>query len=755
MIRFLALFTAVILTFAATVSAKVLTEISLEGVEQGGERAVLAIVPLTIGEEYSFEDVGRTIRQLYKTNRFRNVSIFTINETETTTGIRIAVEMNEYCDGIEYTGNDKLTNTKIRELITIKRGELLTDARVHENIIAIREAYHEKGYLQVSVECELVPTQVPGYVISRFVIRERDKIRVEQINFSGNVAYSTNKLGRTFKIKRRKVFSSGEFIEADYEANLDTLMQEYKNDGFLEAQIISDSVYLNTDSTGLIIDIEIDEGEQFLVGDVYFRNNSVISSYTLSRAITLRKGKPFSAIEFQQTQAMVGNVYRNEGYLWSQLTPSYRYRADSVDVIFDIVEGNPAIVRKIDITGNDKTREQVIRRELTIYPGQKYSQSLMERSIREVRQLNYFDNVVPDIAPNNDGSIDLIFDVVEKENIGQFSAGVTFSQQEKFGGNFSISIPNFRGAGEQLDAMAEIAKGRQRYSLGFTEPWIFNTPVRFNARAFYEKVDHLTNSLYSYERIGTEFGFGKKLSWPDDYFYGNARYLISYDWNQNSYGSIEEQIGVDIITQGLQSRLYLGITRNDTDYPQFPTRGSVFSVGSYFGGLGGEYNYVKGTVSYNWYHRLASKFVLGAKTKFGMIGSFDGDTRIGYNDLFQVGGVYYDGIVRGYGEATLGIDLMMMTLSAELRFPIIDQQFYIGGFFDMGNSYNTLEEIDIASMYSGVGAGVRLMLPMVGLLGFDFGLPLPNLGDNDVSSLNLDPEHSKKPKFYFIMNRGF
>ncbi len=752
MTRFLALFTAVIVTFVASVSAsKVLTEISLEGVEQGSERGVLAIVPLVIGEEYDLEDVGRTIRQLYKTNRFRNVSISTINETETTTGVRITVEMNEFCDGIEYEGNDKLTTTKLRELVSIKRGELLTDARIHEDIVAIREAYHEKGYLQASVECELIPTQVPGYVIAKFVFRERDKIRVEEINFSGNVAYSTKKLGRTFKIKERKIFSSGEFVEADYEANLDTLMQEYKNDGFLEAQVVHDSVYLNDDSTGLVIDIKIDEGKQFFVGDVYFRNNSVISSYSLSRAITLRKGKPFSAIEFQQTQAMVGNVYRNEGYLWSQLTPSYRYRADSVDVIFDIVEGNPAIVRKINITGNDKTRELVIRRELTIYPGQKYSQGLMERSVREVRQLNYFDNVVPDIAPNNDGSIDLVFEVVEKENIGQFSAGVTYSQTEKFGGNFSISIPNFRGAGEQLDAMAEVAKGRQRYSLGFTEPWIFNTPLRFNARAFFEKVDHQTNDLYSYKRLGTEFGFGKKLSWPDDYFYGNVRYLISYDWNKNNYSRIEDEIGVDIISKGLQSRLYLGLTRNDTDYPQFPTRGSVFSVGSYFGGLGGEYNYVKGTVSYNWYHRIASKLVLGAKTKFGMIGSLDGNTKIGYSDLFQVGGVYYDGIVRGYGEGSLGIDLMMMTMSAELRFPIIDQQFYVGGFLDMGNSYNKLDQIDITDMKKGVGVGVRLMLPMVGLLGFDYGWPLDNQKFNSVDPDNV----SHKGKFYFIMNRGF
>jgi outer membrane protein insertion porin family len=142
----------------------------------------------------------------------------------------------------------------------------------------------------------------------------------------------------------------------------------------------------------------------------------------------------------------------------------------------------------------------------------------------------------------------------------------------------------------------------------------------------------------------------------------------------------------------------------------------------------------------------------GAKTKFGMIGSLNDDIRIGYNDLFQVGGVYYDGVVRGYGESELGTDLLMMTLSAELRFPIIDQQFYMGGFFDMGNSWNKLGDVNIADMYKGVGVGFRLMLPMVGLLGFDFGWPLDFPNKNP---LDLNYSHTAKPKFYFIMNKGF
>ncbi len=739
---------------SASVSAKTLTEISLEGVSKGEERQVLSQVPLKIGADVNDNEIGRAIRQLYRTQKFRTVSISAINETDSTTGVRITLEMNPYCDGLEFEGNKKLTKTKMKEIVTIQNGELLTDAKIYEFVVKIKDAYKEKGYLQAQVDCKLVPTSVDNYVIAKFKVTENDKIRVEKIEFTGNTEFTEKKLRRKFKTKERHIFSSGEYDETKYRSHLDTLMQVYKDEGYMESRIVSDSVGFNADSSGLVISVKLDEGRQFYVGNFYFRNNKVIETYRLAEVVTMRTGKPFSSQKFLETQSMVGNVYRNEGYLWSQLIPTYKYRGDTVDVVFDITEGNPAIIRKIDIAGNDKTREQVIRRELVIYPGQKYSQSSMERSIREVRQLNYFDNVTPDIAPNNDGTIDLVFDVKEKENIGQFSAGVTYSAQEKFGGNFSVSIPNFRGAGEQLDAMAEIAQGRQNYSLGFTEPWIFNTPIQFNARAFYTDVDNKNSDINDYKRIGTEFGFGRKLKWPDDYFYGSAKYLISYDKNSYKDTAVESRLGVDIVAKGILSRMYLALIRNDTDIPQFPTRGSVFTVGSYLGGLGGDYNYLKGIVSYDWYQPLGKKLVMGAKTKFGMIGSVGNDTRLSYNDLFQVGGVYYDGVVRGFEEGSLGTNLAMMTLSTELRFPIIDQQFYLGGFFDMGNSWNKINQVNISDMYKGVGLGVRLMLPMVGLLGFDFGWPLDIPKGND-SQLNPDYKFSGKPKPYFIMNRGF
>ncbi len=763
MARYLMLLLIILMTLTNAVCGKRLTSISLAGVGAEKQSSILAIIPLTVGEEFTPVDIQKTIKKLYSTGRFRNISIKSVTETEEEAALRIELEENSFCDAVEFAGNKKLSKAKLKEAITLNTGDQITDAKMYENIVSIKRAYKDKGYLNAKIECDLIETMIPGYETARFKIKENERVRIEEISFLGNEAFTDKKLRSKLKTKKRGIFNSGEYDEILYKGHLDTLIQQFYNEkGYLDAYVSSDTVEFLEDSISINIAITINEGKQYHVGDFYFQNNDIIKTDHLASAVTMRKDKPFKKSKFQETHYFVGNVYRNEGYLYAQLEPKYKYRTEvtpkedtlnMIDVIFDIVEGSPAIVRKINIEGNEKTREQVIRRRLRVYPGQKYSQSAVERSLRDVRQLNYFDNVMPDIVPNadKDQTVDLKFTVDERETMGQFSAGVSYSAQSDFGGNFNISIPNFRGAGEQLDANVDFSEGRSRYSLGFMRPWIFNRPISYSHRIFYDKTGSPIAERYHKTQIGTEFGFGKQFQWPDDYFSGSARYMFSYDKYFKDYKDQAELLGIELIGDNEEAflhRFYLGLNRDDTDLPQFATRGSEFNVGSYFGT--GDYNYVKTTVSYDWYQPLFWKFVLGTKSKLGVITSFNDKTKLGYNDLFQVGGVYYDGVVRGYNEADLGTDLTMMTLSSEVRFPLIDQQLYLGGFFDMGRSWNQLSEINFSEMYAGTGFGFRLMLPMIGLLGFDFAWAL------DDKRLNIgDSAPDAEFKGHFIMNRGF
>ncbi len=744
---------------AGSVRAKVLDTLVVEGLSIHQSAVVRNNVKLRRGEEFTPMDIQEAIKRLSRLGLFRSIDFYLLEETDSSAALVLKLEENPVCESVELHGNKRLKEKELEEKLTLKDGMTVSDAVVYENVRLIKEAYAEKGYLLADVSCNLIETKVPGNVIAKFEIGEGKRVKIKKITIEGNVAFTERKLKRKLKTKENKWYTSGEFKEDEYARNLDTLMIFYHDHGYLDAHVVRDSIWYAENKKHIFIDIALEEGPKYYTGDFFFTGNKVLETEQL-QAHALKKGKPFDKSKFEMAKVMIGNAYREEGYLWVQLKEQLRRKADTIDVVFDIVEGRPAIVRRIEIEGNEKTYEKVVRRELVMYPGQKYKQSRMERSVREVMQLNYFDNVNPDLRPNDDGTIDLVFDVKEKENIGQFSAGVMYSQVEGFGGNFSISVPNFRGAGQEVSLTAEFSKLYQRYSLGFVEPWIFDTPTRFSTNVYY-RIQEWNNEWY--ESYGVEFGIGRRLTWPDDYFRIFFNYGISKE--QSTYPRTFTN-GILVLDEGILSRFSAKLVRDDTDLPNFPTRGSVFTLSGETVGVGAFthtwdwtrfefYKYLKSVVSYDWYFPLFWKFVLGVNSEFGLLGSAGDSIYILATDLFSAGGVYYGGQLRGYPEESFGgryqVDRgkAMMTLSSQLRFPILEQQLYLAVFGDMGNTWGSLQEVDPTDMYTGVGFGLRLLFPMIGLMGFDFAW---GLDDPRRSHFSNDPHGFE---FHFLMNRGF
>jgi outer membrane protein insertion porin family len=247
-----------------------------------------------------------------------------------------------------------------------------------------------------------------------------------------------------------------------------------------------------------------------------------------------------------------------------------------------------------------------------------------------------------------------------------------------------------------------------------------------------------------------------RLKWPDDHFRLRTSYTISKEVSDRKDSTYN---GLKIIEDGWTSKIGFGIERRDLDLAIFPTRGSRFSIDPEFCGLGGDYNYFKGMLSYDQYFSLPHKFVLSSRSKFGLIQKlFKDDVYISASDLFSVGGVYGDADLRGYEDFNLfggysdnqpsGLNMFATTL--ELRYPVLDQQLYLLGFLDYGNTVEKLSDISLTNVYKGVGAGVRLSLPMIGMLGFDFGWGLDYPNDKDAFAKDKTEFH-----FHFMMNRGF
>lgn len=769
---------------ASNTEAKTLDTLVVQGLLNPEQTSVVKRrVGLKEGESFEAAQLQEAIKKLYSLGLYRQIEFLVSDETDSSVSLVLRVEEFPVMEKVEIEGNKKIRNDEIEKALTVAEGRTLSDVKIHENKRAIKDLYAEKGFLRAEVEVDTIPTKVPGNVIAKFKIKEGPKVRVAQITFKGNDAIDEAKLKRKFKTKERRFLFGGDFDKELYESHLDSLVLFYNSEGYLDAEVVDDSLWYAENGRDLFIQVEVNEGNQFYRGDFFFSGNKVLEDEQLDAQVALKRGKPFDKDKFLLTMDAVANRYREEGFLWIQVNDRRRFRGDTIDVTFEVSEGVPAVVRKIDIVGNDKTREKVIRREIRLMPGQKYKQSAMMRSVRDIHQLAYFDNVVPDLKPNEDGTVDFVFRVAEKENIGQLSLGAAYSQDAGLVGTFQTSIPNFRGAGQKLDLNLELGKDSRRVAVGFTEPYAFDTPTFLSGNVFYtyrryDRTGMLTlknsmgedsitvpvpdDEIESYGFSGT---VGRDLKWPDDYFDIRATYQISKERNTTAF-SDSSSSKLTILPSGVLSKLSLTLRRNDFDLPLFPTRGSNFYISPEIAGLGGDYRYLKTTVGFDNYFPLPWKFVLGTRTKFGMINAL-GSNKIAIQelDLFSGGGEFYmDAVVRGYdaysfgGRSLLGNrtnyekGLNMLSLTAELRYPVVDQTLYLALFGDMGNTYSDISDIDLKEMYKGVGVGVRLMIPMLGLLGLDLGYGLDNPATRNS---HFDDGAMKNAKFHFIMNRGF
>jgi outer membrane protein insertion porin family len=705
--------------------AKVLDTLVIQGLAVQQSSLIRNSIGLRENADFTPQDVQQAVKNLYKLGYFKSIDFYVTKENDSSASLLLTVTENPTVEVIEFSGNKKIPKKDLEEKMTIKKGSSCSDALLFGNALICKKLYSQKGYLLADVKTETIPTKIPGNVLVKFKFSEGPKVVIKKIMFKGNSAFKEGKLKWTFKTKERQFFWGGDFDEDKYKDDLDSLMLFYNDQGYMDARVVRDSLWYGANKKDLYISIEVSEGKKFVTGDFFFSGNKVIETSTLTSTILMKKGKPFQKSKFEATKEFVVNSYREEGYLWVQVRDRQSFRGDTVDVTFDIAEGKPAVVRKIDITGNMKTKEKVIRREMKIMPGQKYKQSLMMRSVRDIYQLNYFSNVKPDLHPNEDGTVDLEFNIAEKDNIGQLSLGASYSEADGMMGTFTTSIPNFRGAGQKLDLNFEYGQNRQDVSIGFTEPWAFNTPTSLSGSIYYQKTNYYGEQ--------TQYGFsgsaGRRLKWPDDYFSASVAYDLA--WKQeNDTASTLFPNGVHLRPKGIMSKVTLSLFRDDTDMPKFPSQGSRLTISPGISGLGGDYRYLKSQITYDWYFPLFWKFVLCTKSNFGLISSLDGSGQMEMSrfDAWSAGGSWLtDGIIRGYKERTFGYvnnpqnGVALLALSSEIRFPILEQTLYLSMFGDAGNTWGSLSQVSLDDLYPGVGFGLRLDVPMLGLLGFDFG----------------------------------
>lgn len=514
-------------------------------------------------------------------------------------------------------------------------------------------------------------------------------------------------------------------------------------------------------SSKVQIHINLQEGRRYYAGVVSFTGNEVLSLQALQSVVQLDSGKVFDYRKYQNTQASLMAIYREDGYLFVQLDEKRTFRDSIVDIAFTVVEGLPAQIRKVIVRGNTRTKDKVIRREVKLFPGDTYRQSLMERSFRDIMQLNFFDNVAPDIELAGNQDVDLVFRVVEKEaGTGTFSAGLAFSQADNLVGTLGLAIPNCcMGDGRNATLNVEYGGLRKNYSVGFSEPFLMDTPTRVGGSVNYSWWEG-RNQDNDIVRWGFRGFLGRRLTWPDDYFYAQTDYAFQINQQGNNVeGSL-------VRNSGLESSISATIIRDDKNLPIFPTDGSRYTVTVQKAGLGGDFNFIKTDISMKWWFPIWGSLALGIHNELGFI---TGDA-IQYRTMYLMGGALgYQGMLRGYAPGSIGyrrLGRSYQSFVAEMTYPVAVNRFYLLGFFDAGNvfgpRYNPSEPVpveqpapwtywDPTNLKRDYGFGFRVIVPMLGIIGFDFAWPLdPGETFNGLDSPGVGPM-----EFNFVIGQGF
>ena len=724
-------------------------EIEIQGdLRRVAESLIRTTAGVEPGIELSQENVQEALRSLQGLNVFEDIQLWA-EQTESGSGLKLIIVVKEYptLKGVRYKGHKEIKEREMKEAVVLIAGQVVAPKDVARGRQRILKLYEDKGYLSALVEGTLFDGEAEGEVYLQYDITEGEKVKIAAITITGNEHLSSGKLQKQMETKPKRWWRGGEFKADVFAEDKQRMLAYYRSLGYQQAAIVRDSIYYDDTRQRLFIDLEVDEGDQYFVGEFTWDGNELFDEVQLASALGIGHGEVFQ-YSAPELAYLAKQAYYERGYLDTEIIPHEIIHGDSIDVAFQIFEGEPWRIRRIDFAGNVKTREKVLRREIALMPGDVFKQSQLEESQRRLFMLGYFKDVQVNeqTSPFGDEKfIDLNF-VVEEQRTGAASMGAGYSDRDKLVGQLGLQIPNFRGLGQNLDFSWEFGTRREQFLFGFTEPWLLDTPTSLSFRVY--KLNQQYLNSFDFKRNSVSLRVGRRLQKPS-----NTTVSLGYELRDERYADFSS--GYDQTDASFSPRttssFELTARRDTRDLPDFPTSGSVLSyspeLASSF--IAGDTDFHRHEVIANYYRPSWWKFVIAFETKFALIDGFSkfDDENISFWDKFTPGGIdWWDGQVRGYPDASLGPrfsavtdssgkdtgklaeDVLgtniggrsMMTINLEYRFPITERQVIGLAFFDAGNAWAGVGDFNPTDLRKSIGVGFRVLTPMLGMIGFDF-----------------------------------
>jgi outer membrane protein insertion porin family len=732
------------LFFCFSIYSQTIDKINIRGNKKITSDAIKAKLLNKEGSKFDESLVRQDIDNVFKLGYFDEVEVY----KDTESGFKLIIKVREKptVSTISFEGNSSVDTDDLKKHISVQAYTVLNIAEIKRSTIQLMKYYEEKGFYLASVKEEIRPApQDPDADLEEeflevvFKISENSKIKVDTITILGNKELHDNEIKNIMESKEKGVFSwisgSGNYRESIVDIDRERIAYYYTTRGFPHAQVYGPITHVTPDKKWIYLTYTVDEGAKYDFGEIKVKTTDpLFTDEELYDAMKIKTGDLYNSLQIRDQIIEYQNMYGNIGYAFTNVVPipSYNEKEKTVDIVFDIDKGRKVHFGKIRITGNSKTREKVIRRELRINEGELYNYSKKELSRSKIMALGYFDDVVfkqysPKDPNANPDTVNIDIKVIEKSSTGQFMVSAGYSTYEGFITMFQVQENNFMGRGQTLTLRANISKVAKLYYFGFYDPYFLDSNWGWGLDVYRQ-----SRQANGFETIRT--GFDTRFSYPlTDFLRGYVDYKLEY--SKTTWISTLDGIFDPDVENGFTSAMLFTLENDKRNDRLNPTKGLYNAITAEIAGLGGSKHYVKTVLDNRFYTNLFWGSTFKTRLLLGNITPY-GSKPLPYGERFLMGGI---DSLRGFEYLTLGPQVTasdgqkyavggknQILYSAEWEFPIAEQVGIKGVvFFDAGNAFNTFTgpfSTDVP-LRSNWGMGFRWFSPM-GPLRFEWGVPI-------------------------------
>ena len=720
-----------------------LVEIRVEGNRRIESTAILNVVKTHPGDTIDGNKTDADIKAIYKLGHFQDVQAL---QEESDKGVVLVYSVKEKAivREITFEGNKEITTEKLKEALEFRQNSIFSEKDLAKSVVKIKKLYGDEGYYLAEIQTQTKNTSANDVAVT-VTVTEGEKILIKEIRLDGNKTFSSSKLKGVMETKEKWFMSwltgAGTYKEEVLKNDALLISDFYLNNGFINIKVGEPVAKLNGTKTALDVYIGITEGEQYRIGEIAFKGDLIDQAADLKKKLKSEPGEVFNRSLLRADIGILTDVYGDKGYAFATINPQTHLDNEKkiVDMTFDVEKGDLISIERINISGNPKTRDKVIRREMRISETGLYSATGMKRSKQNLMNLGFFEEAnIATAKGSASNKLNVNVDVKEKPT-GTFSIGGGYSSLDGIIGQGSIQQANFLGLGLKANLSASIGGSSQTYSVGVTDPYFMDTKWT------------LGGDIYRSERDYTDYvrrlnGADIKAGYPINDFLGT---FVMYKYEtkdiftpSTAYQTLHDTVGNDTYPLGSSttSSIYSSITHNNTDYRMDPSTGLINSISAEYAGLGGDNKFARFITDNTYFHPIYKRLIASTKLTLGYITEVGGQ-QTPIDERFYLGGIYS---LRGYSSRTVSPTTNQLTKdiygsqannnvylggtkevfgNVELTAPLLPEAGLKGVvFFDYGNSFDSNSTL-FNGMLMSYGGGIRWASP-IGPLRLEYGIPI-------------------------------